>query len=130
MGSGSPTNTGVSLLASVSTEASRFSGAEGAELACPGARPSEGTTELPSPIGRVLHLINGEHFSGAERVQDLLSARLPEFGFQVGLACVKPGRFAASRQHRTAPLFETPMHSKFDLSVEALSVCLMLLIAA
>ena len=31
----------------------------------------------------VLHIINGEHYSGAERVQDLLALRLPEFGYQV-----------------------------------------------
>ena len=46
---------------------------------------------------RVLHVINGEHYSGAERVQDLLALGLPEFGFEVGFACLKPGRFAAMR---------------------------------
>ncbi len=30
----------------------------------------------------VIHVINGEHYSGAERVQDLLAQRLPEFGFR------------------------------------------------
>ena len=30
----------------------------------------------------VLHVINGEHYAGAERVQDLLAKRLPEFGFR------------------------------------------------
>ena len=42
---------------------------------------------------RVLHLINGEHYSGAERVQDLLARELPQFGYEVGFACVKPFRF-------------------------------------
>jgi glycosyltransferase involved in cell wall biosynthesis len=64
---------------------------------------------------RVLHVINGEHYSGAERVQDLLAARLPEFGFEVGFACVKPGKFVQARQFREAPVYETPMCWKLDL---------------
>ncbi|MCA9164720.1 MAG: hypothetical protein KDA62_17135, partial [Planctomycetales bacterium] len=48
--------------------------------------------EAASTNVRVLHVINGEHYSGAERVQDLLAARLPEFGFDAGFACVKPDR--------------------------------------
>ena len=52
-------------------------------------------TAAPTAIKtvRVLHLINGEHYSGAERVQDLLARQLPQFGFEVGFACVKPFRF-------------------------------------
>jgi glycosyltransferase involved in cell wall biosynthesis len=46
------------------------------------------------PIGlRVLHVVNGEHFSGAERVQSHLGRCLPQFGVQADFACVKPGRF-------------------------------------
>jgi glycosyltransferase involved in cell wall biosynthesis len=63
----------------------------------------------------VLHVINGEHYAGAERVQDLLALRLPEFGFEVGFACVKPGRFGEMRQSRDTPLYQVPMRSKFDL---------------
>lgn len=66
---------------------------------------------------RVLHIINGEHYSGAERVQDLLARQLPQFGFDVGLACVKPGRFVTARETTDAPLFELPMHGRFDLRV-------------
>ena len=65
---------------------------------------------------RVLHLINGELYAGAERVQDLLAARLPEFGYRVGFACVKPGQFAAMRMARMAPLHEIPMRSRLDIS--------------
>ncbi len=71
------------------------------------------------PVGKtvanvkVLHLINGEHFSGAERVQDLLAMALPEFGYDVGFACVKPGKFSSVRRSRTE-LFDTPMSTKFD----------------
>jgi len=65
---------------------------------------------------RVLHLINGEHYSGAERVQDLLAMRLRLFGYDVSFACLKPGRFAAMRQSTESAVFETHMRSRFDLS--------------
>lgn len=71
----------------------------------------------PADVVRVLHVINGEHYSGAERVQDLLAARLPESGFEVGFVCVKPGKFPHARQYRAAELFETPMRSRFDWRV-------------
>jgi glycosyltransferase involved in cell wall biosynthesis len=64
---------------------------------------------------RVLHLINGEHYAGAERVQDLLAARLPEFGYSVGFACVKLDAFDAMRQSRT-PLYDVSMRTRFDPS--------------
>ncbi len=64
---------------------------------------------------RVLHVINGEHYSGAERVQDLLALQLPQFGFEVGFACVKPDRFAEVRQAQEARLYEMPMRGRFDL---------------
>jgi glycosyltransferase involved in cell wall biosynthesis len=67
--------------------------------------------------GRVLHVINGEHYSGAERVQDLLAAHLPEEGYEVGFACLKPDRFPKSRQYRDCPAYELPMLGRFDLSV-------------
>ncbi|MBM4092835.1 MAG: glycosyltransferase family 4 protein [Planctomycetes bacterium] len=68
-----------------------------------------------APRRCVMHVINGEHYSGAERVQDLLAQRLPEFGFDVRFACVKPGLFASSRQCRDAPLHEVPMRSRLDM---------------
>ncbi len=66
--------------------------------------------------GRVLHLVNGEHYSGAERVQDLLALRLPEFGYQVGIACVKPKLFPQMFQAREAALYQVAMRSRFDLA--------------
>lgn len=64
---------------------------------------------------KVLHLINGEHFSGAERVQDLLAMQLPRFGYEVGFACLKPGKFPKVRQSKEeAELFDVAMSSKFD----------------
>jgi glycosyltransferase involved in cell wall biosynthesis len=68
----------------------------------------------PVPLA-VLHLINGEHYAGAERVQDLLAQRLPEFGFHAGFACVKLDVFDAMRASRAAPLYNVPMRTKFDL---------------
>ncbi|HEX4000246.1 MAG TPA: glycosyltransferase [Pirellulales bacterium] len=64
---------------------------------------------------RVLHLINGEHYAGAERVQDLLALRLPEFGVDPELACLKPGRFPILRRSQFTPLHEMPMRGRFDL---------------
>ncbi len=71
---------------------------------------------LPTSVDsvRVLHVINGEHYSGAERVQDLLAQGLPEFGFEVGFACVKPDRFPSARHAQQAVLHETPMRGRFD----------------
>lgn len=60
-------------------------------------------------------MINGEHYSGAERVQDLLASRLPEFGYQVSFACVKPGKFDEQRKYRDAALWNVPMKHRFDL---------------
>ena len=54
---------------------------------------------LPPPSSRlpirVLHVVNGEHFSGAERVQSHLGRCLPEYGTTADFACVRPGKFAA-----------------------------------
>jgi glycosyltransferase involved in cell wall biosynthesis len=65
----------------------------------------------------VLHLINGEHYSGAERVQDLLARQLPRFGCEVGFACVKPRKFPDARESKQTPLVNMPMHGRFDLRV-------------
>lgn len=64
---------------------------------------------------KVMHVINGEFFSGAERVQDVLALRLPDYGYEVGFSCVKPAKFSTCR-NSTVSLFEMPMQSKFDLA--------------
>lgn len=66
---------------------------------------------------RVLQLINGEHYSGAERVQDLLALQLPRCGCEVGFACVRPQRFPSVRQSQETPLVNVPMRGRFDLRV-------------
>jgi len=47
---------------------------------------------------RVLHIINGEHYSGAERVQDLLALGLTENGIECAFAVLKRGRFGCVRK--------------------------------
>ena len=65
--------------------------------------------------GRVLHVVNGEHYAGAERVQDLLGGALPWFGYDAGIACVKPGQFSEARKNRKVPLYDCRMAGRFDL---------------
>jgi glycosyltransferase involved in cell wall biosynthesis len=76
---------------------------------------SNGSSSICVDTVPVLHLINGEHYAGAERVQDLLAKRLPEFGFSVGFACVKLDAFDAMRETRDAPLYDVRMRTRFDL---------------
>ena len=74
---------------------------------------------LPSAdrlVRRVLHVINGEHYAGAERVQDHLAMTLPELGFEVGFACVKPDRFPQQRLSQGVPLYQAKLRSKFDVA--------------
>lgn len=70
---------------------------------------------VESDTRQILHLINGEHFAGAERVQDLLAMRLPEFGYSAGFATMKAGQFEARRQAKHAPIYNAQMRSRFDI---------------
>ena len=70
----------------------------------------------PPITAKVLHVVNGEHYAGAERVQDLLALTLSQYGFEAAFVCVKPGNFAATRQSHASPLVEMPMASRFDLT--------------
>lgn len=66
---------------------------------------------------RVLHLVNGEHFSGAERVQSHLGRCLPEFSVEADFACVKPGKFAEMlNQHggKWGRCYNVEMGNRFD----------------
>lgn len=81
------------------------------------ATPVLGLPEVrPAITAKVLHVVNGEHYAGAERVQDLLAMNLPRQGFETGFACVKPRRFAKLRRSQQTPLIELPMRSRFDLA--------------
>ena len=64
-----------------------------------------------------LHLINGEHFSGAERVQQLLGNRLPDFGVSAYFACLKPGKFPDLCGLDSDTVRLIGMKSRFDLSI-------------
>lgn len=75
------------------------------------------TSEKPVAFARVLHLINGEHFSGAERVQQLLGKQLPHFGIAADFACVKPGKFSTLCGLSPKQVFDVPMEGRFDLGV-------------
>jgi glycosyltransferase involved in cell wall biosynthesis len=81
------------------------------------SRSRVATPVVPTRTVFALHLVNGEHYSGAERVQDLLARQLPQFACEVGFVCVKPRRFPHARETKTAPLVEMPMRSRFDLRI-------------
>jgi glycosyltransferase involved in cell wall biosynthesis len=72
--------------------------------------------QLKSTI-KALHVINGEHFSGAERVQQLLGKCLAEFGVESSFACVKPGKFPDLCGLRPEQILCLPMLRRFDLRV-------------
>ncbi len=83
---------------------------------CEIAQPSlPGTRSGAESSLRVLQLINGEHYAGAERVQDRLALCLPDEGIQVAFACLKPGSFEAMRQSVNTPLVEIPMRGRADI---------------
>jgi glycosyltransferase involved in cell wall biosynthesis len=65
----------------------------------------------------VLHLINGEHFSGAERVQQLLGKCLPEFRIHPRFACLKPGRFPDLCGLDASDIYPFQMKSRFDFGI-------------
>ncbi|TWU35072.1 glycosyltransferase family 4 protein [Novipirellula artificiosorum] len=67
---------------------------------------------------RVLHVVNGEHFAGAERVQSHLGRCLPQFAVTADFVCVKPGKFPdALRQQpcNSGRCHCAEMRGRFDL---------------
>lgn len=80
----------------------------------------EGKSQPPdvpkfSRVIRALHVINGERYSGAERVQDLLGLNLPDFGVEVTYVCLKPDQFPANRRARLSTLLSYPMAHRLDV---------------
>lgn len=76
------------------------------------------STAISTPELKVLHVVNGEHFSGAERVQSHLGRCLPKFGVSAGFACVKPGKFAELLDQKDGAWgqgYDTSMQSRFDM---------------
>jgi glycosyltransferase involved in cell wall biosynthesis len=66
-------------------------------------------------VRKVLHVMNGEVYGGAERALDLLALHLGRYGFDAGFACIKPALFPKVRHARQAPLYEVPMRHRADL---------------
>ncbi len=88
-------------------------------LACDLIAPSivnKDKAESRSQLVKCLHIINGEHYSGAERVQDLFGLSMPEFGYDVEFAALKNGKFAANRRS-TCPFHLERMSSRWDRSI-------------
>jgi glycosyltransferase involved in cell wall biosynthesis len=65
----------------------------------------------------VLHLINGEHFSGAERVQQHLGRKLPESCIDPYFVCLKDGKFPQMCGLDEDHVRAMPMRSRTDLSI-------------
>ncbi len=66
---------------------------------------------------RVLHVGNGNDYSGIARVMDLLGRRLPDQGVQLGFACLRLDKFAELRESSDVPLYDIPMNGRGDVSV-------------
>ena len=84
--------------------------------------PTGDAADRPFPrhaqLCRVLHVVNGEHFSGAERVQSHLGRKLPGEGFAADFACVKPGRFYDRLNGRPdeGRAIDARMNGRFDFA--------------
>ncbi|MES9950273.1 MAG: glycosyltransferase family 4 protein [Candidatus Thiodiazotropha sp.] len=63
----------------------------------------------------VLHIINGEYYSGAERVQDLLSINLAQYGYDVSFACLKLKSFKDNCQTDKNKINDFSMGSRIDI---------------
>ena len=67
-------------------------------------------------MSRVLHVVMGDVYAGAERVQDLLALRLPSLGHELHFACLKPGLFERVRRC-DVPLDHFPMRGRLARQV-------------
>jgi glycosyltransferase involved in cell wall biosynthesis len=65
---------------------------------------------------KVLHIINGEYYAGAEKVQDLLAVGLTELGHEINFVCFKPDKFPSLRTGQEINLHRMPMRHRFDFS--------------
>lgn len=78
------------------------------------APPERAQAAGPIPI---LHLLNGEQYSGLERLVDQLAAAAPLHGFRLVLALLKPDRMRQRMSSQAAQLHDVPMRSRVDLEV-------------
>lgn len=65
----------------------------------------------------VLHIINGEYYAGAERVQDLLASNLDQFGYSAYFACLCRGVFRKFASCDQEKIFDFPMRSRLDYGI-------------
>ncbi|MEQ8205852.1 MAG: glycosyltransferase, partial [Woeseia sp.] len=65
---------------------------------------------------KVMHVITGDLYAGAERVQDLLASRLPEFGYEVTFACLKEGAFQQRLLASSRDVRSIVMKSRLDIA--------------
>jgi glycosyltransferase involved in cell wall biosynthesis len=79
----------------------------------------ESNTNGAVALKNVLHVINGEHFSGAERVQQLLGRGLGDENFSAHFACLKPGKFASHANLPSEIVHSITMSGRFDRTVHA-----------
>ncbi|MGE4504503.1 MAG: glycosyltransferase [Desulfovibrionaceae bacterium] len=64
---------------------------------------------------KTIHIVNGEYYAGAERVQDHLAACLPGFGWEVHFVCLKPVLFPQMSTSAAETIHVLPMRSRFDI---------------
>jgi glycosyltransferase involved in cell wall biosynthesis len=88
----------------------------------PASPPAIALPPVAEPVKtvQVLHVVNGEHFAGAERVQSHLGRCLPRYGVKADFACVKQGRFADAvdaAESKWGVAHRVPMRSRYDLRV-------------
>jgi glycosyltransferase involved in cell wall biosynthesis len=74
---------------------------------------------VPPKTLRVLQVVNGQHYAGAGRVQDLLALHLPQYACQSDFVCVKPDVFPAKRQSQQTTLHEIPLRHPWSKSAIA-----------
>jgi glycosyltransferase involved in cell wall biosynthesis len=79
--------------------------------------PTAAEVRTAGPRIRGLHLINGEHFSGAERVQQWLGKRLPELGVDIEFVCLKEGKFPSHSGLPRERIHVCPMRNRTDIGV-------------
>lgn len=65
----------------------------------------------------ILHIVNGEQYSGLERVIDHLADKAPEYGYRFHVVCIKPGEMIRRINTREAYIHRVLMRSRVDLKI-------------
>ena len=66
---------------------------------------------------KILHIVNGEFFSGAEKVQHIIGKRLSENGYEIMFATLFDGDFEKICKGNKYKIMHFKMQSKFDILV-------------